>query len=201
VDSTGSNFPFVRSPSLQVLSLWQLPQLHTGPNGPSPDWLSGLTGLTGLTISLAGETIDTIAFNNCSSIIRAINCILTTVLGSLAPIQRLSKLTWLSLDFTSISSTIPQNIAAVWPLLQSFSVSNCQLYGSLPSFANLPSLEQLYLGGNSLTGSLPEDLFQGSQGLTDVVLSRKYDLKHRNCKLFCPNAQHSLCYLVMRCDV
>jgi hypothetical protein len=173
--STGdSNWPRIVSPTLTKLFLIDLPQLYTPALGPDPLWLSDLPSLTTLTINLGSLVVlSTETFRNATGSFEIIDVATTTLLGDFKPLYRMSSLNSLVLDFTSLTSTLPSNIASIWPKLVTFRASSSQLFGTLPAFDHLPALHHLDVSANSFSGPVPVNLFEGSTKVTECLMDNK----------------------------
>ena len=175
-DASGSNWPTIVAPSLTDLVFNRMAQLRTGPTGADSAWLIGLPALRLWSLNdLPNAAIHTAAFNGTGSGLEDVDLRSTRVVGDLQPLYKMRQLTSLIVTNSGLRSALPANVSAVWPLLEKFRVSNCHLYGPLPSFANLPALSAVDLGNNELSGELPADLFVGSRRLFSLDLSFKYD--------------------------
>ncbi len=138
ISAQRGNFPLIRAPFLTELLLSQLPQLHTGPWGPPPNWLQGLPSLTFLDVSqLPHVLINTSAFaNGFAPDIQQLDLSSTSVIGTLEPLYALKNLNGLVLDDSNVASTLPGMIAAVWPAMAVLSAMRCRLHGRIPTFVN-----------------------------------------------------------------
>ena len=134
------NLPRIVSSSLTSLHLDQLPQLRTGPMGPADDrWLEGMPALTVLYLpGMPSAVINTAALLYASRALQNVAC--DNVIGEITPLLSLSSLTSIFLTGSSLHWRLPSNLSAVWPQLQKFSCSNCNLEGPLPDFHNLRAL-------------------------------------------------------------
>lgn len=88
-------------------------------------------------------------------------------------IGSLSKLEVLSLGENNFFGTLPATLNQL-SSLQSFSLdqftrNNAGVSGPLLSFSGLPKIKQLYLGSNSLTGTIPEDFLAGIAAKDDMI--------------------------------
>nr|XP_027119138.1 receptor-like kinase TMK4 [Coffea arabica] len=82
--------------------------------------------------------------------------------------------TSINLDSQSLSGTLPPELGQL-SSLQSLSLQKNSLSGALPSFANLTSLESVYLDFNSFS-SVPSDFLLGCSNLQTVSISENYNL-------------------------
>lgn len=65
--------------------------------------------------------------------------------GDLSDLCPLPNLSYLSMEGTALGSTLPADVAACWPRIQTLALVNSGLHGALPSFANLPLLQRIGL--------------------------------------------------------
>nr|TKR97680.1 putative LRR receptor-like serine/threonine-protein kinase [Populus alba] len=117
--------------------------------GPIPSSFSDLTSLTSLRISDLSNVSSTLDF-----------------------IKNLKSLTDLTLRNALISGSIPSDIGEIFQTLDRLDLSFNNLTGQVPSaFFTMSSLQYLFLGNNSLIGTLPN---QKSSTLQTIDLSYNY---------------------------
>jgi Leucine-rich repeat (LRR) protein len=85
----------------------------------------------------------------------------------------LNKLQVLTLSENQLQGSVPLQVNDLVNI-KTFSIHNhleqkTQLTGRLPSFAKSPYLEELYLDGNALTSSIPQDFLQANKNLQKLV--------------------------------
>ena len=90
-------------------------------------------------------------------------------------IGNLAKLQELVLDDCLISGALPTELSAL-PQLRHVSIvrlakAGRDIAGKLPSFDKVSMLESIGLGGNDLTGSIPDNFLAASLGVQEVVLN------------------------------
>jgi len=173
------NWPFIVSLSLQGLDLSNLPQLRTATSGPKVSkWLAGLPSLVSLSLtSLPGVHLNTAAFAQAittANTLQTVTAISTAISGDLMDLCGFHQLLNLQLDQTGLQSTLPVDVSACWPKLESFSACCNDLAGSLSSFAGLPNLFSLRVQENDLTGPFPADFVKDSQFLVEIDVSVNY---------------------------
>lgn len=192
-----SNFPVLRASRLRLLNLSFTPSLHCGRGGPPDDWLGGmpmleelhLAGLQGTQAFGSGSSpspyspsaaspFDSLAVFNTSALLsgsrrlRSLVLAGTAVVGSLAPLHTLHSLEVINFDSTGVADTLPPAVSALWPNLTAFAICCSGIYGTLPSFADLPRLRLLSLPNNAQLGGPVNPLFlRGSENLEKLDLS------------------------------
>ncbi|PUZ51695.1 hypothetical protein GQ55_6G209000 [Panicum hallii var. hallii] len=90
--------------------------------------------------------------------------------GELPEFIQGSALQVLRLSGTKFSGKIPESIGSLRNLTE-LDLSNCLLYGPIPSFSQWPMISSVDLSGNNLTGSLPSDGYLSLHNLTQITLS------------------------------
>jgi Leucine-rich repeat (LRR) protein len=151
------NFPHIVSQSLQHLVLSSLPQLHTSHHGPEERWMADMPALEWLALNnLPSAVFNTSALYHAGKNFQVLDAASITYVGDLTPLRSVAKLTYWRGFNTGVRSTLPLNVSHYWPNLESFSAQSCNLYGTLPSFANLPHFVFLALGNNQFD-SLSDD--------------------------------------------
>ncbi|PAN35585.1 hypothetical protein PAHAL_6G219300 [Panicum hallii] len=90
--------------------------------------------------------------------------------GELPEFIQGSALQVLRLSGTKFSGKIPESIGSLRNLTE-LDLSNCLLYGPIPSFSQWPMISWVDLSGNNLTGSLPSDGYLSLHNLTRITLS------------------------------
>ncbi|OWM84233.1 receptor-like kinase TMK4 [Punica granatum] len=86
-----------------------------------------------------------------------------------------SHVTSISLESMSLSGTLPSDLSPL-SRLKSVSLQRNSLSGSIPSFANLASLEELFLDNNNFT-DIPSGAFQGLTSLQVLSVSNNPNLQ------------------------
>ena len=85
-----------------------------------------------------------------------------------------SHVTEIKLISQSLSGTLPSDLGTLTQLT-TLSLQGNSLTGPIPSFANLASLQQLYLDNNNFS-SIPSGFFQGLTRLQTLTLSKNHNL-------------------------
>jgi Leucine-rich repeat (LRR) protein len=173
VDSTsGSNLPMIVSPTLQSLNLHNLVQLRCSLMvGASLNWLAGMPALQDLDVSsLPAVYLAVASLAPVSSSIQTVMGDQTHWVGDLSALPVMGQLQTLSLLDSNLLSILPPHVSAVWPSLQLLNLKGCRIKGSLPTFAQLPFVQKLYLSGNNIEGPLSSGLFFNSSMLSEVYL-------------------------------
>lgn len=86
-----------------------------------------------------------------------------------------SHVTAIDLASMSLSGTLPSDLSSL-SRLKSLSLQQNSLSGSIPSFANLTSLEEIFLDNNNFT-DVPSGVFQGLTSLQTLSVSYNPNLK------------------------
>ncbi|KAF9662951.1 hypothetical protein SADUNF_Sadunf18G0107600 [Salix dunnii] len=81
----------------------------------------------------------------------------------------------INLASEGLSGTLPSELSTL-SQLQSLSLQGNKLSGPLPSFANLATLRELYIGSNNFT-SIPKDFFKGLTGLQTLSMNANINLE------------------------
>ncbi|PUZ51789.1 hypothetical protein GQ55_6G217800 [Panicum hallii var. hallii] len=148
LDDTNTSGPtpvpehFADFSSLAVLSLY-----NCGLTGTFPSWIFRIKSLMSLDVS-GNENLR----------------------GELPEFIQDSALQVLRLSGTKFSGKILESISSLRNLTE-LDLSNCLLYGSIPSFSQWPMISWVDLSGNNLTGSLPSDGYLSLHNLTRINLS------------------------------
>jgi len=169
------NFPHIVSHSLQHLVLSSLSQLHTSHHGPEERWMADMPALEWLALNnLPSAVFNTSALYYAGNNFQILDAASITYVGDLTPLRSVSKLTYWRGFNTGVRSTLPLNVSHYWPNLESFSAQSCNLYGPLPSFANLPNFVFLALGNNQFDslgdGGGGRNFLVGSPNVRQVFL-------------------------------
>ncbi|KAL8120938.1 receptor-like kinase TMK4 [Apium graveolens] len=85
-----------------------------------------------------------------------------------------NKVTSINLSSKSLSGTLPSEISQL-SQLKTLALQRNKLSGTLPSFANLTSLQEIFLDGNDFT-SVPQDFLLGLTNLQTFSLSDNFNL-------------------------
>jgi hypothetical protein len=168
VDSLGSNVPTILSPTLTFLSVASS-SMYTTSAGADPLWLTGAPALMTLMIACPGATIPTDTFLYSSDQLTDVEIPRTPLVGDLSPLYGLRNLSVLILTGSGILSTLPSNVASVWPLISELHLAGCNLYVPLPDFSGLSLLSDLDVSANGLD-SMPSNFLNGSSQMTYLTL-------------------------------
>uniref|UniRef100_A0A2K2BUH4 non-specific serine/threonine protein kinase n=1 Tax=Populus trichocarpa TaxID=3694 RepID=A0A2K2BUH4_POPTR len=141
--------------------------------GNIPDFIGNWTRLTSLRFqgnSFEGPIPS--SFSNLTSLESLRISDLSNVSSTLDFIKNLKSLTDLTLRNALISGSIPSDIGEIFQTLDRLDLSFNNLTGQVPSaLFNMSSLQYLFLGNNSLIGTLPN---QKSSKLQTIDLSYNY---------------------------
>ena len=139
-----------------------------------PDEIYSLTNLEGLLISESGFE-GTISGKIGDLVnLKVFSCLRNDISGEIpSEIGSLGKLEVLSLGENNLFGTLPSTLNQLTSLqslsLDSFTRNNAGVSGPLPSFSGLPKIRELYIGSNSLTGTIPADFLAGVDFKDDTI--------------------------------